>query len=249
MSSASGLARAAKRAAARVLSAGGYQLQRVDRMPRTQFERAARPYAERHGAQTLETVAMLRERYREPVFGVVPVWSVVEMLSHVVDQMDHELMNVTQEIHVLQMLEGMLAEGVGDESLLLAAILHDLGKVLYLVDEDPANISGSNAPIGVYEDGRGFDRCVFQWNHDEFGYSRFVGRVPDHVGWLIRYHSVIPGTCLHLMDDRDRDYYDRYWKDFRRWERDTKSIHRVPRTRITDYRDLVATAFPDPIPF
>jgi hypothetical protein len=249
MSSGNGLTRAVKRATAGLLHAGGYQVQRVDRMPRTQFKEAARPYTERHDAQTLATVQTLRERYREPVFGMVSVWSMVELLSHVVDRMDHELMNVTQEIHVLLMLEGMLAEGVDDESILLTAILHDLGKVLYLVDEDPANISGSNAPIGEYEDGQGFDQCVFQWNHDEFGYSRFAGRVPDHVGWLIRYHSVIPGTCLHLMDDRDRDYYERYWKEFRRWERDTKSIHHVPRTRIADYRQLVDAAFPDPILF
>jgi len=208
----------------------------------------ARPFIERHRAQTIDTVELLRGRYGNPVFGVVPVWSVIEMLAHVVDRVDPALMNVSQEIHVLQMLEGLRAENA-DESLLLTALLHDLGKVLDLVGEDPAYIGGTNEPIGDYEPGVGLDRCVFQWNHDEFGYSRFAGRVPDHVGWLIRYHSTNPSKCLHLMDDRDRDYYERYWKDFNRVDGASKSIHVVPETRITDYRAIIEEAFPEPIPF
>jgi hypothetical protein len=51
------------------------------------------------------------------------------------------------------------------------------------------------------------------------------------------------------MDDRDRDYFERYWKDFRRWDGDTKSLHRIPRTRMRDYRDLVESALPEPVPF
>jgi hypothetical protein len=51
------------------------------------------------------------------------------------------------------------------------------------------------------------------------------------------------------MDDRDRDYYARYYVDFDRWERETKSLYRAPKTKVADYRDLIDAAFPDPIPF
>ena len=239
----------AKRSVARALRARGYALHRIESTPRAQFEREARPLRERHLAQTLEDVDALRERYREPAFGVVSAWSMVEMLGHVIDLMDPILMNASQEVHTLQVVEAMIADGVDDDDLLLAGILHDVGKVLALTGEDPANVFGSNSPIGTYEPGAGLDNCVLHWNHDEFAYSRFEGHVPDHVSWLIRYHSMEIDECLPLMDDRDRDYYERYWIDFARWDGEPKSICRVPRTRLSDYRELVEAAFPEPIPF
>jgi hypothetical protein len=232
-----------------LLRAGGYQVHRTERTPRAQFLVEARPYLDRRAAMTPQTVEELSERYREPVFGVIPVWDVVEMLSHVIDVMDPDLMNVSQEVHVLQVLEAMASEGVDDETLFLAGVLHDLGKVLILVGEDPANLFGTTLLIDEGEPGGGLDDSVLQWGADEFAYARFAGRVPDHVAWLIRYHSIVPDECVHLMDDRDRDYFERYLKDFSRWDRDAKSFHRVPRTRMRDYRDLVEAALPDPIPF
>jgi len=247
--SSNALARSTKRAAAQLLRTGGYQVHRTERTPRAQFLIEARPYFERREAMTLQTVAGLHETYREPVFGVMPVWDVVEMMSHVIDLMDPALMNVSQEVHVLQVLEAMASDGVDDESLLLTALLHDLGKVLVLVGEDPANVFGTTSVLAAGEPGRGLDGCVLQWGADEFGYARFAGRVPDHVAWLIRYHSIIPDQCLHLMDERDRDYFERYWNDFRRWDGDSKSLHRIPRTRMRDYRGVVESALPEPIPF
>jgi len=238
-----------KRNAARAVRAAGYEVRRYERTPPRRFWADAMPYVERHQAQTLSTVAELQDRYRTPVFGEVAVWSLVDMLAHVIDRFDPGLMNTSQAVHTVQMLEAMHADGVDDESLILAAILHDVGKVLDLVGEDPANVFGRNQPIGDYEAGSGFDRCVFQWNHDEFAYSRFVGLVPDHVAWLLRYHSVVPDTCRTLMDERDREYFARYWQDFYRWDMGSKSIHGVPRTRLRDYRGLVEAAFPEPIPF
>jgi inositol oxygenase len=243
------LSDSAKRAAGRAIRAVGYDVRRYDRLPTRRFWADAMPYAQRHEAQTLATVQELRERYRTPVFGEVTVWSRLGLLAHVIDRFDPILMNASQEVHTLQMVEAMRADGVHDDDLLLAGILHDVGKVLDLVGEDPANVFGRNDPIGEYDPGCGFDQVVFQWNHDEFAYSRFMGRVPDEVAWLLRYHSVVPKTCVHLMDDRDREYYDRYWTDFYRWDLHSKSVHAVPRTRLRDYRSLVEAAFPDPIPF
>ena len=243
------LGESTKRNAYAAVRAAGYEVRRYERTPTRRFWADAVPYVERHQAQTLATVEELQDRYRAPVFGDVTVWSLVEMLAHIIDRFDPGLMNASQAVHTVQMLEAMHADAVDDENLILAAVLHDVGKVLDLVGEDPANVFGRNQPIGDYEAGCGFDRCVFQWNHDEFAYSCLVGRVPDHVAWLLRYHSVVPG---HLPASHGRpgsEYFARYWKDFYRWDMGSKSIHAVPRTRLRDYRGLVEAAFPEPIPF
>jgi hypothetical protein len=53
--------------------------------------------------------------------------------------------------------------------MIITALIHDLGKLLLLTDEDPAHVVCENSPIGDYPSGVGFNNCVFQWNHDEFG--------------------------------------------------------------------------------
>jgi hypothetical protein len=133
--------------------------------------------------------------------------------------------------------------------LIITALIHDLGKLLLLTDEDPANIVCGNSPIGDYPSGVGFDNCVFQWNHDEFGYSRFKDHVSDPIAWVIRYHSVNLAKCEPLMDQRDRDYADRYLRTLTRYDHGTKSPYRLPRRTIGQYRDLIERAFPTPIPF
>jgi inositol oxygenase len=147
------------------------------------------------------------------------------------------------------MLDGMDRDAVTDPDLVLTALIHDVGKLLLLTGEDPANVTGTNEPIGEYDDGCGLDSCLFQWNHDEFGYSRFKDYVPDHVAWLLRYHSIDPTRWFHLMDERDRAYNERYFTPFRGYDQGTKSPYRVPVHRLEDFRDLIEAVFPDPIPF
>jgi hypothetical protein len=73
--------------------------------------------------------------------------------------------------------------------------------------------------------------------------------VPEHVAWIVRYHSIDEATCVPLMDAHDRDFYERFWKPFAYYDHETKSAFRLPSTRLDDYRDLVEAAFPRPISF
>jgi inositol oxygenase len=246
--------RRTKRAAKDALRRCGYELRRVDAKParsrlEAEFRQNAKAIEDRHGAQTTADVERLRAKYAEPVFGEMRVWDLVVQQARCIDSSDSGLFLASQEVHVLQMLDGMDRDGVTDPDLVLSAIIHDVGKLLLLTGEDPANVTGTNEPIGAYDDGCGLDNCVFQWNHDEFGYSGFKDYVPDHVAWLLRYHSIDPARWFHLMDERDRDYNERYFSPFRAYDQGSKSPYRVPVHRLEDFHDLIEAAFPDPIRF
>ena len=244
------LTRRAKGTAMALCNRFGIELHRVGgRGSNATFVERARPIIERHYAQTRDDVLALQEKYREPIFGRVPVADLLERLALCIDEMDADMGCASQLTHSLQVVEGMTADGIEDHDLLITGLIHDVGKVLLTVGEDPANVGGMLSPIGDYDDGVGLDRCVMQWNHDEFGYSRFKDLVPDHVAWLIRYHSIHVDQCERLMDERDRRYARDYLPVFTRYDNGTKSVFRLPETRIDDYRDLIEEYFPDPILF
>lgn len=237
------------RVANRTLRRHGLEVRRLDFDRAAAFRSSSDDIIRRHRGQTQETVRALREKYETPVFGRVRVWELVERLAQCVDPTDTKLLCTNQQIHVLQMLAGMERDGITDGDLVLAAVIHDLGKLLLLTDEDPANVVCMNTPIGEYGDGVGLDACTFQWNHDEFGYSRFKDHVPDHISWFIRYHSIDVDECERLMDARDRRYTEEYFRVLRRYDHDTKSPFDLPTRRMSEYRSVIEEAFPAPIAF
>jgi hypothetical protein len=214
----------------------------------SEFAREARAISERHRAQTHQTVAALRRKYEHAVLGRQRVWDLVEKLALCIDPTDGELHCTSQLVHVQQVVAGMERDGVSDPDMLIAAITHDLGKVLLLTGEAPENVVGMNAPIGRYPRGVGLDNVVFQWNHDEFIYSRLKDYLPDHVAWLLRYHSIEIPLTTPVMDPRDRSYLDRYLRPFRKYDQGTKSPCSLPPRNILEkYRDLVDGMFPGSI--
>jgi hypothetical protein len=216
---------------------------------RTEFRISARSITFRHLAQTEDQVAALERRYARPVFGVVKVWDLVQQLAACVDPADVDLYNTSQLVHVLQVLESMEDDGVSDPQLQLAAILHDLGKLLLLADEAPENVVSINRPIGSYSPGVGLENVTFCWNHDEFAYSRFKDYLPAHLSWLIRYHSIDIDASRPYMNALDHERVEQYLIPFRQHDLGSKSPYHLPKLRLEAYRDLVEDAFPDPIPF
>jgi hypothetical protein len=212
------------------------------------FERAS-VIDERHQRQTADTVAMLERKYETPALGDVRVWELVELLAQCVDPSDGRLFGASQLFHVLQILEAMERDGITDPDLVLAALVHDVGKVLLLTGEDPANVVCMTRPISKHEPGIGLDNVMMQWNHDVFAFNRLRDHLPDHIAWLVRYHSVLFSECEPLMDARDRDYFEHYMRTFSYYDHETKTPFQLPTHRILEYRDLVEEAFPKPIRF
>jgi len=207
-------------------------------------KRAGEIYA-RHYAQTTEDVKRLVEKYSSPAFGRIRTMTCFEKLGRCIDPTDRALVGTSQLLHTLQTLEGMERDGISDPDLLIAAAVHDFGKILLLTDEAPENVVCANTPIGDYPDAVGLDNVVFQWNHDEFAYVRLKDYLPDHVSWLVRYHSVDFRKTAPLMDDRDRYYFERYLRVFRRYDSGTKSITHVPEKRLESYESLIRSYLPE----
>ncbi len=208
------------------------------------WRKRARAITRAHCAQTPEAVASLTRKYSQSVFGRVETWTLLERLADCVDPTDVALGNTSQLTHTLQVLEGMDRDGVQDQDLRIAALVHDIGKLLLLTGEAPENVVCFNDPIGEYAPGTGLGRCILQWNHDEFGYSRLKDHVSDPVAWLVRYHSIRIEVCAPLMDERDRAYGERYLKPFQKYDQGSKSAQRLPTRSLAAYRDLLESALP-----
>jgi hypothetical protein len=216
---------------------------------RASFAANVNPIVERHRQQTASTIAGLRKRYVEPLFGEVRVWDLVERLGSCVDPTDERLYCASQQMHVRQMLEEMEADRFATPEMILVALIHDLGKLLLLTDEDPANIVCMNTAVGDHPDGAGLDNCLIQWNHDEFAYERLKDLIPDELAWLIRYHSIELGDARRLMNASDLERCERLLEPFAHYDHATKTPFHLPAVPLSRYRDVIEEAFPDPIRF
>lgn len=204
---------------------------------------------DRHEAQTKEDVEALKQKYETTSFGEFYVWDIIASLARCFDPTDVRLGVGSQEVHVLQMLEGMERDGITDPDMLLAAIIHDMGKPLLIPHEPPEYIGFNNHIIGEYPDGIGLDNIVLTYSQDEYLYTRLKDHLPDHLAWLVRYHGINIPKCSRLMDKRDREYTERYLIDFAKYDMGTKSMYHIPTRKIEEYKDLVESAFPNPILF
>jgi hypothetical protein len=211
------------------------------------FRRQALAVFARHDLQTAESVAALKKKYEEPVFGRVRVWDLVEKLALCIDPSDMRLFCGSQLLHVQQILAGMEENGVTDPDLLLLATIHDLGKTLLLTHELPENVVCLTGRIGEGASGAGLDQVVFQFGHGEFIYSRLRGHVPERVAWAARYHNVDLKDVARFLNDQERAWTEEILIPFKRYDGGFVSPYFLPRIDMTRYRDLLEHVFPNPI--
>ncbi|HAC64738.1 MAG TPA: hypothetical protein DCF68_14680 [Cyanothece sp. UBA12306] len=253
----------AKKAVKSLLQKAGYQIQPLEyhkpiadkqiNQPKDplefDFSQRALSIYQKHWEQTVQTVEELKKKYEKPVLGEIQIWQAIELLGRCIDPTDTTLYCLSQLTHSLQVVEGMEQDGITDPELLIAALVHDLGKILLLTDEAPENVVCVNTPIGNNQEGIGLDNCVFQWNHDEYIYARLKDYLPDHIAWLLRYHSIRIAQSEPFMDNRDKDYTERYLIPFRKYDIGTKSVYNLPQKNLGDYHQLLEQFFPKAIVF
>lgn len=247
----------ARRGLEKGLSAIGFGLTKLEapgshpssehRATQAQWE-LQRQILERHDQQSIADVEVLNDRYRTPVFGSVRPMDLFQMLGECLDPTDNQLGCASQLTHSLQVIEAMRRDGILDDELLLLAFLHDLGKLLLLTDEDPANVVGMNR-ILTPKAKTGLHQHITQWNHCEFGYMRFQSFLPSHLCWTIRYHGLSDQHPVDYMDATDIQYLNGIMKRFRHYDKASKSLKTRPVSKLSDYRIFIETRLPQTIVF
>jgi predicted HD phosphohydrolase len=219
---------------------------RYNQENKDKFAKVAATIQDNHSRQTKKDVARLTEEYSlhnptKKVFdNPVGIWEAIQSLGLVHDPTDKDLWAISQLTHTTQVVESMEKDGVIDEELLITAWLHDLGKLLLLTDEDPANIVCLNYVIEG-EHGAGLANCICTWNHDEFAYQKLHCLLPERAGWLLRYHSLNLDQAAPYLNQEDWRRVDEWLRPFMQHDKLSKSIYHFPQLNWDYHRQLLET--------
>lgn len=176
-------------------------------------------YRLNHQNQTLDFVLAQKAEYSKLNKLQMGIWEALEKMNSFVDDSDPDLA-LPQIIHALQTAEAIRQDG-HPRWFILAGLIHDLGKVLYLFDEPQWAVVGDTFPVGcaysdkivyhelfadnpdfhnpayqtpngIYEAGCGLDNVHLSWGHDEYLYLVTKDYLPKEAQWMLRYHSCYP---------------------------------------------------------
>lgn len=176
----------------------------------------ARFYAENHEKQTLAFVLSQKDKYSRLDKMQLGIWEAMEKLNALVDESDPDT-SLSQIEHCLQAAEAARRDGQ-PRWMVLTCLIHDLGKILFFMDEPQWAVVGDTFPVGcayspkvvyanlfehnpdyknpqlqtrlgLYEEGCGLDKIHMSYGHDEY-LSKVVEKyLPEEAVYIIRYHS------------------------------------------------------------
>jgi inositol oxygenase len=176
-------------------------------------------YRLNHTYQTRDFVLAKKREYLSKTHGEMGIWEAMERLNSLVDDSDPDT-DLSQIEHNLQTAEAIRRDG-HPRWMVLAGLIHDLGKVLCLYGEPQWAVVGDTFPVGcawsdkivfrdyfaanpdshvpeyqtmlgVYEEGCGLSNVDLSWGHDEYLYHVVKDYLPEEALYMIRYHSFYP---------------------------------------------------------
>jgi inositol oxygenase len=176
-------------------------------------------YRLNHSQQTRDFVLQKRREYLALDKRRMGVWQTMEYLNTLVDDSDPDT-DLSKIEHLLQTAEAIRRDG-HPRWMVLAGLIHDLGKIMCLWGEPQWAVVGdtfpvgcawsdkivypeyfaanpdSNVPeyqtkVGVYQEGCGLDKVDLSWGHDEYMYHVVKDYLPLPALYMIRYHSFYP---------------------------------------------------------
>lgn len=177
-------------------------------------------YRQNHANQTVEFVREKKEQYGQLNRGRLGIWESLEHLNTLVDDSDPDT-DLSQLEHALQTAESIRADG-HPRWMILAGLIHDLGKVLCMYGEPQWAVVGDTFPVGcawsdkivfpeyfeanpdeavpeyqtrtgMYSEECGLSNVHLSWGHDEYIYLVTRDYLPEPAQYMLRYHSFYPG--------------------------------------------------------
>jgi inositol oxygenase len=173
-------------------------------------------YRLNHQYQTYDFVLAKREEFLKFDKREMTVWDAFDFLNQLVDDSDPDT-DLSQLQHLLQTSEAIRKDGHADW-MVLAGLMHDMGKVLCLFGEPQWAVVGDTFPVGcaysdkivypeyfknnpdfnnedyntkygVYSEGCGLRNVHMSWGHDEYVYQMLKDYLPEPALYMLRYHS------------------------------------------------------------
>jgi inositol oxygenase len=173
-------------------------------------------YRLNHTFQTYDFVSKKRDNYLKYDKKEMPVWDAFQFLNQLVDDSDPDT-DLDQFQHLLQTSEAIRSDGHPDW-MVLAGLVHDMGKVLCLFGEPQWAVVGDTFPVGcaysqkivypefftnnpdysdprynskygIYEPNCGLGNVHMSWGHDEYVYHMMKDYLPEQALYMLRYHS------------------------------------------------------------
>lgn len=173
-------------------------------------------YRLNHQFQTFDFVMQKREEFLSFNRKEMTVWEAFDFLNQLVDDSDPDT-DLSQFQHLLQTSEAIRADGHPDW-MVLAGLMHDMGKVLCLFGEPQWAVVGDTFPVGcaysdkivypeffkenpdytngqyntkygIYTPNCGLKNVFMSWGHDEYIYHMMKDYLPEPALYMLRYHS------------------------------------------------------------
>lgn len=173
-------------------------------------------YKLNHENQTYDFVLSKEEQYRPLKKAKMGVWDALLKVNTLVDDSDPDT-DLSQMDHALQTAEAIRKDGHPDW-MIVAGLIHDLGKLLCFYGEPQWAVVGDTFPVGcpyserivypeyfkanadhsnpkystdtgVYKKGCGLRNMHMSWGHDEYLFYAIRDFLPDEANAIIRYHS------------------------------------------------------------
>ena len=173
-------------------------------------------YRLNHQYQSYDFVMQKRADFLQFNKREMPVWDAFQFLNQLVDDSDPDT-DLDQLQHLLQTSEAIRADGHPDW-MVLAGLIHDMGKVLCLFGEPQWAVVGDTFPVGcafsnkivfpeffkanpdisneryntkygVYSENCGLSNVHMSWGHDEYVYHMVKDYLPEQALYMLRYHS------------------------------------------------------------